>query len=107
MSVPMPLHLDAVSWLTVTDSSGRTLRSEEVKAGAYLGTRPRLAHLNYQLKGWTVEELLPGRWSFIASKASRRLVIGIRRGSSSAGGETSGVQMRSARQPNHRCATIP
>jgi hypothetical protein len=69
--------LGVSSWLKVTDSNGRILRSEEVKAGADLHDRLRLAHRNYQLQGWTVDPLLPGRWSFFAEKAGRRLVIGI------------------------------
>jgi hypothetical protein len=77
MNRPMPLSLEVNSWFKVTDSNGRILRSEEVKAGADLRDRFRLAHLNYQLQRWTVDPLLPGRWSFVAEKAGRRIVIGI------------------------------
>lgn len=77
MNRPMPLSLEVKSWFKVTDSNGRILRSEEVKAGADLRDRLRLAHRNYQLQGWTVDPLLPGRWSFVAEKAGRRIVIGI------------------------------
>jgi len=79
MNEPMPLKLELTTWFKVTDASGRILRSEELPAGADLRDRLRLAHRNYQLQGWSVEPLLPGRWSFIAEKASQRLLIGIRR----------------------------
>jgi hypothetical protein len=78
MNSPMPISLDVVSWFRVIDSSGHTLRSEELKAGADLHDRLRLAHRNYQLQGWTVDPLLPGRWSFCAKKAGRQILIGIR-----------------------------
>jgi hypothetical protein len=78
MNNPMPISLDVVSWFKVTDSSGQTLRSEELKAGADLHDRLRLAHRNYQLQGWTVDPLLHGRWSFCAKKAGRQILIGIR-----------------------------
>ena len=60
MNGPMPLSLQVVLWFTVTDSNGRILRSEEVRAGADLHDRLRLAHRNYQLQGWNVDPLLPG-----------------------------------------------
>ena len=78
MKSPMPPSLDAVTWLKVTDSNGRTLRNEELKPGADLHDRLRLAHRNYQLQGWTVGPLLPGRWNFCASKAGRQILVGIR-----------------------------
>jgi hypothetical protein len=78
MNEPMPRSLQVITWFKVTDSSGRTLRSEELPAGADLPDRLRLAHRNYQLQGWTVDPLRPGRWSFIADKAGQRLLIGIR-----------------------------
>ena len=78
MNSPMPLSLDVVSWFKVTDSNGRILRSEELKAGADLHDRLRLAHRNYQLQGWAVDPLLRGRWSFCASKTGRQILIGIR-----------------------------
>jgi len=78
MKSPMPLSLDAVTWLKVTDSNGRTLRDEELKPGADLHDRLRLAHRNYQLQGWTVGPLLPGRWNFCANKAGRQILVGIR-----------------------------
>jgi hypothetical protein len=79
MNEPMPLKLEVTTWFKVTDASGRIVRSEELPAGADLHDRLRLAHRNYQLQGWSVEPLLPGRWSFIAEKAGQRLLIGIRR----------------------------
>jgi hypothetical protein len=79
MNEPMPLKLEVTTWFKVIDSSGRILRSEELPAGADLPDRLRLAHRNYQLQGWTVDPLLPGRWSFMADKAGHRLLIGIRR----------------------------
>jgi hypothetical protein len=78
MNEPMPLELDVTTWFKVIDSSGRILRSEELPAGAHLPDRLRLAHRNYQLQGWTVDPLRPGRWSFLAEKAGQRLLIGIR-----------------------------
>jgi hypothetical protein len=78
MNSPMPLSLDVLSWFKVTDSNGRILRSEELKAGADLHDRLRLAHRNYQLQGWAVDPLLRGRWSFCARKAGRQILIGIR-----------------------------
>jgi hypothetical protein len=78
MNGPMPLSLQVVLWFKVTDSNGRILRSEEVRAGADLHDRLRLAHRNYQLQGWNVDPLLPGRWNFFAEKAGRRILIGIR-----------------------------
>jgi len=78
MNSPMPLSLDAVTWFKVTDSNGRTLRAEELKPGADLHDRLRLAHRNYQLQGWSVDALLPGRWNFRASKGGRQILIGIR-----------------------------
>ena len=62
----------------VTDSNGRILRSEELPAATDLADRLRLTHRNYQLQGWTVDPLLPGRWSFMAEKAGQRILIGIR-----------------------------
>jgi hypothetical protein len=79
MNEPMPLKLDVTTWFKVIDSSGRILRSEELPAGAHLPDRLRLAHRNYQLQGWTVDPLRPGRWSFLAEKVGQRLLIGIRR----------------------------
>jgi hypothetical protein len=79
MNEPMPLKLDVTTWFKVIDSSGRILRSEELPAGADLPDRLRLAHRNYQLQGWSVEPLLPGRWSFLGEKAGQRLLIGIQR----------------------------
>jgi len=78
MNSPMPLSLDAVTWFKVTDSNGRTLRAEKLKPGADLHDRLRLAHRNYQLQGWTVDALIPGRWNFCARKAGRQILIGIR-----------------------------
>jgi hypothetical protein len=78
MSTPMPPSANVVAWFRVTDSKGRVLRSEELKAGADLHDRLRLAHRNYQLQGWTVDALLRGRWSFCACKAGRQILIGIR-----------------------------
>jgi hypothetical protein len=78
MNSPMPLCLDAVTWFKITDSNGQALRSEELKPGADLHDRLRLAHRNYQLQGWTVDALLPGRWNFCARKAGRQILIGIR-----------------------------
>lgn len=78
MNTLMPITLDVVTWFKVTDSNGRILRSEELKPGADLHDRLRLAHRNYQLQGWTVDPLLPGRWNFCARKAGRQILIGIR-----------------------------
>jgi hypothetical protein len=78
MNEPMPRSLQVTTWFKVIDSSGRILRSEELPAGADLPDRLRLAHRNYQLQGWTVDPLRPGRWSFLAEKAGQRLLIGIR-----------------------------
>src|SRR5512142_2978362 len=78
MNALMPISIDVITWFKVTDSSGRTLRAEELKPGADLHDRLRLAHRNYQLQGWTVDPLLPGRWSFCARKADRQILIGIR-----------------------------
>src|SRR3954447_11439602 len=78
MNALMPTSINVVTWFKVTDSSGRTLRSEELKAGADLHDRLRLAHRNYQLQGWNVDPLLPGRWNFCARKAGRQILIGIR-----------------------------
>ena len=78
MNGPMPRSLQVITWFKVTDSVGRTLRSEELPAGADLPDRLRLAHRNYQLQGWTVDLLRPGRWSFLAEKAGQRILIGIR-----------------------------
>jgi hypothetical protein len=78
MISPMPHSLDVVSWFRVTDSGGRLMRSEELPPGADLHDRLRLAHRNYQLQGWTVDPLLPGRWNFCARKAGRQILIGIR-----------------------------
>jgi hypothetical protein len=78
MNEPMPRSLQVTTWFKVMDSSGHLLRSEQVPAGTDLADRLRLAHRNYQLQGWTVDPLLPGRWSFIAEKSGQRLLIGIR-----------------------------
>ena len=78
MNGPMPLSLDVNTWFKVTDSNLRTLRAEELRPGADLHDRLRLAHRNYQLQGWTVDPLLPGRWSFCAGKAGRQILIAIR-----------------------------
>ena len=78
MDSPMPISLNVVSWFKVTDLDDRTLGSEELKAGADLHDRLRLAHRNYQLQGWTVGPLLPGSWSFCAKNAEREILIGIR-----------------------------
>ena len=78
MNTHMPPSLNVVSFFKVTDSSGRTLRSEEIRAGSDLHDRLRLAHRNYQLQGWSVDPLVPGHWSFFAQKAGRRILIGIR-----------------------------
>ena len=79
MHEPMPLSLPVPTEFKVTDSNGRLVRSEELPTGTTLPDRLRLAHRNYTLQGWTVDPLLPGRWSFIAEKAGQRLLIGIRR----------------------------
>jgi hypothetical protein len=78
MSEPMPPKLSITTGFKVTDANGRILRTEELPPGADLQDRLRLAHRNYQLQGWTVDPLVPGRWSFIAEKAGQRLIIGIR-----------------------------
>lgn len=78
MNEPMPNKLNVTTWFKVTDSSGHLLRSEQLPAGTALPDRLRLAHRNYQLQGWTVDALRPGRWSFLAEKAGQRLLIGIR-----------------------------
>jgi hypothetical protein len=78
MNAPMPRKLQVPTGFRVTDSNGRILRSEELPANTDLADRLRLAHRNYQLQGWTVDPLLPGRWSFMAEKAGQRLLIGIR-----------------------------
>ena len=74
---PMPPKLQVPTGFRVTDANGRILRSEELPAGTDLPDRLRLAHRNYQLQGWTVDPVLPGRWSFMAEKAGRRILIGI------------------------------
>jgi hypothetical protein len=79
MNTLMPITLDLPTWFKVTDSNGRTVRSEELKPGADLHDRLRLAHRNYQLQGWSVDPLLPGRWNFCARKAGRQILIGILR----------------------------
>jgi hypothetical protein len=78
MNDPMPRSLQVITWFKVTDSAGRILRSEALPAGLDLPDRLRLAHRNYQLQGWTVDPLRPGRWSFMAQKAGQRILIGIR-----------------------------
>jgi hypothetical protein len=78
MNEPMPRKLPVPTQFKVTDAHGRILRSEELPAGTALPDRLRLAHRNYQLQGWAVEPLRPGRWSFLAEKAGQRLLIGIR-----------------------------
>ena len=78
MNEPMPPELQVPTGFRVTDANGRILRSEELPAGTDLPDRLRLAHRNYQLQGWTVDLLLPGRWSFLAEKAGQRILIGIR-----------------------------
>ena len=78
MNTLMPITVNVLTWFKVTDSNGRTLRSEELKPGSDLHDRLRLAHRNYQLQGWSVDPLLPGRWSFCARKAGRQILIGIR-----------------------------
>jgi hypothetical protein len=78
MHEPMPLTLPVPTQFKVIDVHGRILRAEELPAGAALPDRLRLAHRNYQLQGWTVDPLRPGRWSFLAEKAGQRLLIGIR-----------------------------
>jgi len=78
MNTPLPASLPVPAQYQVTDDHGRILRSEALPPGADLHDRLRLAHRNYQLQGWTVDPLLPGRGSFFAEKAGRRLSVGIR-----------------------------
>lgn len=78
MNDPMPLELPVPTQFRVIDVRGRILRAEELPAGTNLPDRLRLAHRNYQLQGWTVDPLRPGRWSFLAEKAGQHLLIGIR-----------------------------
>jgi len=33
---------------------------------------------DFELQGWTVEDLRPGQWAFVAEKADKRLLIAIR-----------------------------
>jgi len=75
----MPVTLPAPSWLTATDDAGRILRCEELKAGADLDDRLRLAHRHYQLKGWSCDPLTRASSGFGAVMGSRRLVVAIRR----------------------------
>ncbi len=79
MNAPLPVSLDLATRFTVTDSTGRILRTEELKPGTNLRDRLHLAHRNYQLQGWTVDPLLIGHWRFRAEKAGRRIVTEIQR----------------------------
>src|SRR5258708_39905595 len=98
MNEPMPLKLEVTTWFKVIDSNGRLLRSEELPAGADLPDRLRLAHRNFQLQGWTVDPLRPGRWSFLAEKAGQRILIGIR--SPPSDGPHVGTNMGAPQNPN-------
>jgi hypothetical protein len=51
----------------------------ELKVGADLDDRLRLAHRHYQLKGWNCDPLTRASWGFGAVMGSRRLVVAIRR----------------------------
>lgn len=97
MHEPMPLSLPVPTEFKVTDSNGRLVRSEELPTGTTLPDRLRLAHRNYTLQGWTVDPLLPGRWTFMAEKAGQRLLISIRRP-----GTAYTIPRESSRQPTHR-----
>ena len=75
----MPVTLAALAWLTVTDDTGRILKCEDLKPGADLHDRLRLAHRHYQLHGWTCDPLTPGLLGFGAVLGTRRLGVAIRR----------------------------
>lgn len=78
---PMPSRMQAEALLRVSDQGGRVVRTETLPTGSDLRERLRLAHENYRLQGWTVGELRPGQWAFIAEKGDRRLLVAIRAGS--------------------------
>jgi len=54
------------------------VRGERLPAGTDLHERLGLAHANYARQEWTVSELHPGQWAFVAQKGERRLLIAIR-----------------------------
>jgi len=64
--------------LTVMDSAGRVLRTEDLSALAQAAERLREAHRNYQAQGWNCAPLGGGRLNFMAEKAGKRIVIAIR-----------------------------
>jgi hypothetical protein len=78
---PMPTRIDGDAILRVSDQAGRVIRSERLLARTDLRERLQVAHRNYALQGWTVGELRPGQWAFIAEKADHRLLIAIREAS--------------------------
>ena len=75
---PMPSRLDSNALLRISDQGGQIVRQEALEAGTDLRERLRVAHENYERQGWTVTELRPGQWAFVAELGSRRLMIAIR-----------------------------
>jgi hypothetical protein len=74
----MPVRLDVVALLRVSDQGGRTVRSETLPIGTDLRERLRIARDNYQLQGWRVGDLRPGQWAFVAERGTQRLMVVVR-----------------------------
>ena len=81
----MPMRLGGDALLRVSDQAGRLVRSEPLSAGTDLHARLRIAHENYARQGWTVSEVHPGQWAFMAEKNGRQLMIAIREAASVTG----------------------
>jgi hypothetical protein len=75
---PMPVRLEVDARLRVSDRAGRIVRAKSLPTGTDLHERLWVAHANYGRQRWTVGELAPGQWAFVAQKADRRLLIAIR-----------------------------
>jgi hypothetical protein len=75
---PMPARLDCAALLRIGDQSGRIVRQETLEPFTDLRERLRVAHENYERQGWTVNDLRPGQWAFVAELGNRRLMIAIR-----------------------------
>lgn len=91
---PCPCRLDTPALLRVSDQGGRVVRTEALPAGTDLRDRLRIARENYARQAWTVGDLRPGQWAFLATNGAQRLIVEIRPFEMATGAGSAGLDRR-------------
>jgi hypothetical protein len=75
----MPPRLNVVTYLTVKDMTGQTLKWSELPAATDLHAALNAAANELRREGWQAEPIGSRRWEFFATRNGVRVSVGVQR----------------------------